>query len=45
MYSQAMPVLEIDGGIKLSQSMAISRYLAEEFGKYILLMIIFFKLL
>nr|AGJ98458.1 glutathione-S-transferase [Sepiella maindroni] len=32
MHSKALPVLEIDGKIFISQSVAIARYLAHEFG-------------
>lgn len=32
MHSKALPVLEIDGKVYISQSMAIARYLAREFG-------------
>ena len=30
-----LPVLEIDGGEKIAQSMAISRYLARKFSKFL----------
>ncbi len=29
-----LPVLEVEGGLRIAQSMAISRYLAREFSKF-----------
>ena len=34
MPSMCVPVLEMDGGNKMPETMAIARYLAREFGKY-----------
>ena len=33
MPSMCVPVLEMDGGNKMPETMAIARYLAREFGK------------
>ena len=35
MPCMCVPVLEMDGGYRMPETMAICRYLAREFGKYL----------
>ena len=37
MPCMCVPVLEMDGGMRMPETMAIARYLAREYGKYAIL--------